>query len=200
MERIILEVDNATARAWRNMAPATRAKYEKKITDILKDLKEAEFDLLLNEAGNVAMRNGLTEEKLNALLNEEDQVFQIILSDATSNEFTNAFTRAKFDKYLSFEIRLKIIDDFKSLAIVTNPTVCIFDCRDPKDNKFLELAISESVECIITGDQDLLVMNPFKGIPILNASDFLRTYGKEATFMLNEPNEEYKTQQDHVLE
>ena len=72
MERIILEVDNATARAWRNMAPATRAKYEKKITDILKDLKEAEFDLLLNEAGNVAMRNGLTEEKLNALLNEED--------------------------------------------------------------------------------------------------------------------------------
>jgi predicted nucleic acid-binding protein len=27
--------------------------------------------------------------------------------------------------------------------------------------------------CIITGDDDLLVLHPFRGIPIVNASDFL---------------------------
>ncbi|MES2456043.1 MAG: hypothetical protein V4594_10895 [Bacteroidota bacterium] len=72
MERIVLEVDNAIARAWRNITPLKRATYEKKIGDILRSLKEVEFDRLLNEAGKIAADNGLTEDKLNALLDEED--------------------------------------------------------------------------------------------------------------------------------
>ncbi len=72
MERIVLEVDNAIARAWRNITPSTRAKYEKKISDMLRDLKEVEFDRLLNDAGKIASSNGLTEDKLNTLLNEEN--------------------------------------------------------------------------------------------------------------------------------
>lgn len=71
MERIVLEVDDAIARAWRNITPSKRAKYEKKIGEILRVLKETEFDRLLNDAGNIAAGNGLTEDKLNALLNEK---------------------------------------------------------------------------------------------------------------------------------
>ena len=36
----------------------------------------------------------------------------------------------------------------------------VTDCRDAKDNKFLELAIDGVATCIITGDQDLLVLHP----------------------------------------
>jgi len=56
------------------------------------------------------------------------------------------------------------------------PEIEITDCRDPKDNKFLELAVTANASCIITGDDDLLVLHPFRNIPILNASDFLNNF------------------------
>jgi hypothetical protein len=72
MERIVLEVDGALARAWKNSSPALRSSYESKIAALLRELKETEFDSLLNRAGKIAEENGLTEEKLKDLLNDED--------------------------------------------------------------------------------------------------------------------------------
>jgi len=71
MERIVLEVDGALARAWRNSSAAIRLRYENKIAAILRELKEAEFDKLLDKAGKVAEKNGLTEEKLKEMLNDK---------------------------------------------------------------------------------------------------------------------------------
>lgn len=48
--------------------------------------------------------------------------------------------------------------------------------RDPKDDKFLELAKSAHADCIVTKDDDLLVLHPFDGIPILNVTDFLNRF------------------------
>ena len=39
-------------------------------------------------------------------------------------------------------------------------------CRDPKDDKLLDTALLGRADCLVTGDQDLLVMSPFHGIPI----------------------------------
>ena len=47
------------------------------------------------------------------------------------------------------------------------------NCRYPKDNKFLEIALSAKASAIITGDQDLLVLYPNNDIPIINAATFL---------------------------
>lgn len=63
MERIVLEVDGALARAWKNSSPALRSRYENKINDLLREMKEAEFD----KAGKTAKKNGLTEEQLEIL-------------------------------------------------------------------------------------------------------------------------------------
>jgi uncharacterized protein len=49
----------------------------------------------------------------------------------------------------------------------------IEECRDPKDNKFLELAIDGKATEIVSGDQDLLILHPFRGIPIVTVSQFL---------------------------
>jgi putative PIN family toxin of toxin-antitoxin system len=46
-------------------------------------------------------------------------------------------------------------------------------CRDPQDDKFLELALAGQADCIVTGDADLLSMTPFEGIPILRPAEFL---------------------------
>jgi len=46
-------------------------------------------------------------------------------------------------------------------------------CRDPKDNKILEVALNGRADVIITGDQDLLAMNPWRGIAIVSPRDYL---------------------------
>jgi putative PIN family toxin of toxin-antitoxin system len=48
----------------------------------------------------------------------------------------------------------------------------IVACRDPTDDKFLELAVSGYAELIVTGDKDLLALNPFRGIPIMTPATF----------------------------
>jgi hypothetical protein len=76
MERIVLEVDDKTAKAWRNTSVKLRAQIEKNLEQVLNDslnkTKEANFELLLQEIRVEASKNGLTEEILAQLLNEED--------------------------------------------------------------------------------------------------------------------------------
>ena len=47
-------------------------------------------------------------------------------------------------------------------------------CRDPDDDKFLELAVNGSADVIISGDADLLTLDTFRGIPIITAAAFAR--------------------------
>lgn len=50
---------------------------------------------------------------------------------------------------------------------------CITACRDPKDNKFLDVAVFGKADVIVSDDEDLLVLNPFQGIPVVAPSNFL---------------------------
>lgn len=99
--------------------------------------------------------------------------FQIVLSTPIWEEFQDVFTRKKFDKYLPEQNRLIFLTSLKQNAIFIEPTETITDCRDPKDNKFLELAVASDAQFIITGDEDLLVLNPYRNIMILKSGDFL---------------------------
>ncbi|WP_347566266.1 putative toxin-antitoxin system toxin component, PIN family [Scytonema sp. UIC 10036] len=59
------------------------------------------------------------------------------------------------------------MEDLTETTQFIEVTAQIEEWRDPKDNKYLELAVSGQAECIVTGDDDLLVLNPFRGIEIL---------------------------------
>jgi putative PIN family toxin of toxin-antitoxin system len=48
-------------------------------------------------------------------------------------------------------------------------------CRDPKDDKFLELALNGRADLIISGDADLLVLDQFRNIPIIDPATFGRS-------------------------
>ncbi len=100
---------------------------------------------------------------------------KLIVSPEIIAEYLEVFSRPKFDKYISPEIRLLFIDNIISEAELKRPTEEINICRDPKDNKFLELALSSNTRCIVSGDKDLLVLHPFKNIPIISAADFLES-------------------------
>ena len=59
------------------------------------------------------------------------------------------------------------------------PQERITACRDPRDDKFVEVAVAGEADVIVSGDQDLLVLHPFAGIPILPAVTFLQMLDAE---------------------
>lgn len=97
----------------------------------------------------------------------------ILYSEATLNELEQVLSRKKFNKYLSLEERqiflLKFISSSQLVHITENITVC----RDEKDNKFLDLAISGNANVLVTGDLDLLTLNPFQQVEIINPDIFI---------------------------
>jgi len=97
----------------------------------------------------------------------------LIVSDATLQELADVLGRPKFNKYLSPEERREFFQLLSRVAIRIEVLRPIKACRDPKDDKFLELAINGRADAIITGDEDLLVLHPFFGIPILSPKSFL---------------------------
>ena len=127
-----------------------------------------------------------TNTLLSALLNEEStpglalkkarEMGTLLVSAQTAYEYFNIFSRDKFEKYVSLEIRLSFIENIISNALAVEPKEEVTVCRDAKDNKFLELAIAAGASCIITGDQDLLVLHPFNGIPIISPAEFLQQF------------------------
>ena len=74
MERIVIEVDEATAKKWRKVSPKVKNRleksFQKQIEIVSQSDKEAQFEELLNKAREEAAKNGLTEEILQQLLNE----------------------------------------------------------------------------------------------------------------------------------
>jgi len=74
-------------------------------------------------------------------------------------------------------IAAAIIESFKDVAEIHVPVaVPAGSCRDPKDLHVLGLAVAAEADCIITGDDDLLVLGSFRGIPILSPRDFWDKY------------------------
>lgn len=97
----------------------------------------------------------------------------ILLSFAVLAELYEVLGRKQFARYVDED------DVRKFVAALTRETewvevdVEVAACRDSKDDKFLELAVSGHATHIVTGDSDLLVLNPFQGIEILSPSSFL---------------------------
>jgi len=79
----------------------------------------------------------------------------------------------KFAKYFSQEEADLLLETFSTVAELISITENVDACRDPKDNKFLELGVSSQADFIVSGDPDLLVLHPFRTIRILKPVEFL---------------------------
>ena len=98
---------------------------------------------------------------------------EILLSESLVNEINDILQRKKFEPYISAEQREEFLIALVQSGTLVEITETITACRDPKDNHILELAVSGRAQVIVTGDSDLLVLNPFQGIRILAPRDFL---------------------------
>jgi uncharacterized protein len=96
-----------------------------------------------------------------------------LISVATTTELDEVIHLPRFDKYLSEEERIEFLTTLVHEAELVNVEETVTDCRDPRDNKFLELAVSGRATHIVTGDSDLLVLHPFRAIIVVSPSSFL---------------------------
>jgi uncharacterized protein len=97
----------------------------------------------------------------------------LLKSAATEAQLLEVIARP----YLAPLIASATSDWFKQMmaaAELVSITERIAACRDSTDDKFLELAVSGHADFILTGDDDLLVLNPFRGIPIVNPATFVQ--------------------------
>lgn len=95
------------------------------------------------------------------------------MSLAVLPELYEVLARRKFRRYVEEEDIRIFLAALTREAQWVDVDVQIAACRDPKDDKFLELAVCGHATHIISGDSDLLVLHPFQGIPILTPHGFL---------------------------
>ena len=88
-------------------------------------------------------------------------------------ELREVLARSKFERYVKLSNRLAFLQVLQRRAEVVRVTSNLTICRDPKDDMLLALAVDGNADYLITGDQDLLVLHPFRSIRILSPADFL---------------------------
>lgn len=96
-----------------------------------------------------------------------------LVSDETLAELADVLSRPRFDRYVSLADRQRFIALLGGVARRVPITHRVQACRDARDDKFLHVALNGEAEAIVTGDADLLVLDPFHGVRILKPAAFL---------------------------
>ena len=97
----------------------------------------------------------------------------LLFSRESFAELAAVLMRPKFDRYVTVAERenfLLLLGRISREIAIIRP---VRACRDPKDDKILEVAVNGRADALLTGDEDLLVLHPYLGIPILSPTIFL---------------------------
>ena len=102
--------------------------------------------------------------------------YQLLYSDPLLAELAEVLARPRLRA--KYSLTTEDIATVLSLILLRGEPVVparrIGVCRDPTDNMVLEAAVAGQADAIVSGDNDLLTLNPFEGIPILSPAAFLR--------------------------
>jgi len=115
-------------------------------------------------------------EKIHKLRVQEPKALlkgRMLISPATFAELQAVLRRPKFVPYIQPGSVEPFLEEILSVAIQVAILSPIRACRDPKDDKFLEVAVHGRADAIVTGDADLLDLNPFRGIAILTPREYV---------------------------
>jgi len=97
----------------------------------------------------------------------------VLASDATLLELNEVMERPRFDRYVERSIRQRLVAEYMNNCEMIPIVYSIRACRDPRDDKFLEIAVHGQADLIVTGDCDLLDLHPFRGIAILTPNAYI---------------------------
>ena len=103
-----------------------------------------------------------------------DKQFLLVTSPVLIEEFLRVSSRPHLSAYFSSRERQAIAWFLQTQTRLAIPKQRFRACRDPKDNLLLDIAVAARASIIVTGDQDLLVLHPFRRVSILTPAQFLR--------------------------
>lgn len=104
---------------------------------------------------------------------------EVLLSLELIEELHEILGREKFNRYVTPEEREIFLATLIDRSTLVEIVEQVEECRDRKDDKVLELALNGKANYIITGDRDLLILHPFRGVFVITADEFLRTIPSE---------------------
>jgi len=102
----------------------------------------------------------------------------LLFSERSFAEFISVTSREKFRKYFSESDINELSMKMKKVAKIVRTTTVQTQCRDPKDNFLLELAVDGKADYLITGDDDLLVLKTVKKTQIVTFRNFCKAKSK----------------------
>jgi putative PIN family toxin of toxin-antitoxin system len=109
------------------------------------------------------------------LLLLRDGRYTILCAQSLLAELVDVLNRPRM--HHKYHLTNKDIETVVALILLrgqaVRPQRQITICRDPKDNKFLKATFAGDADAIVSGDEDLLSLNSFEGIPIISPRDFL---------------------------
>jgi uncharacterized protein len=115
---------------------------------------------LLGSAANEAVYNAFKED-----------IFILVVSKEILEELAEVLLRPALG--LDLKNIKSVLSHIKEKAVIAETTQKIKSCRDPKDDMILEAAVNAKADIIVSNDKDLLDMNPFKAIQIVEPRRFL---------------------------
>ena len=98
----------------------------------------------------------------------------LLFSESTMDELADILSRPKFDCYISRNDRRGFLQRLGKVAEFIPIVQLVRECRDPRDDKFLDVALNGQADLIITGDTDLLALHPWRGVMILSPAQCLQ--------------------------
>ena len=102
--------------------------------------------------------------------------YELIFSNQTWDELADVIQRDFLEKLSPLATRLRLLAEIASHITIIESNSVVTDCEDPKDNKFLSLALDGSVSTIVTGDEKLLKLHPWRNVDVINVHGFLEQY------------------------
>jgi len=101
---------------------------------------------------------------------------EVVATPQTLAELAQVIGRPKFDNWRPHQVRMAWLQNHAANVVEYQSESQVTDCRDAKDNKFLDAALAASAEVIVCSDKDLLVLYPYRNIDVLNLQDFRQKY------------------------
>lgn len=98
---------------------------------------------------------------------------QVAMSADVMTELLEVLFRPRLARFIDPEQRAELLDLLDQLGVMVAPVTPVTDCRDEKDNKYLELALAAPADTIVSSDQDLLVLHPWRAVRILLPAAYL---------------------------
>ena len=97
----------------------------------------------------------------------------LVMSHAVFDEVFDVLQRPRLARFVDADLRADLLDQLVSGTLWFEPKVTVIECRDATDNKYLELALAAQAGVIVSSDQDLLVLHPWRGISILRPVEYV---------------------------